>query len=710
MTAETDFSEYPELLSAMTVHLRAGIGKDGWNSTLAQWGDSDKPSGSFCIYTRPAVDDEWDSLRQNYQSFPDASGRCDVLEVKIGLHNHNQKWTSMRLGVPAARIGKNRTFDIILQFSGSSLKLYVDGVLVDEDWPTGRIPCGSLLSAADKKLEFTVKSCEILPRALSDAEIVERCGGAAHVKKRTLEILGAEREYVQYWTPRGHNQWVGDVMFGNTWSFDSERLHLFYLIDRRHHCSKFGQGGHSIAHMSSSDLVHWEQHPVAVELDEWNSLGTGRPVIHDGRLDLVYGMHTSRIFPEEQIITLKADENEKYKARPFSSAGIFPSGVEDEWKYPMGSTFAESTDGINFRKSNLLIHECQNPNVVRAKNGRGYLMLAGYGCREGLWQSDDLISWKLKEYDLIPCGKLSPEANTDECQCMFEWNGWHYILAGRTGFWVSRNQTGPYWEGVDGKNTGVTKPRWNLNEGLWVPMVAEFKNNRRILAGFLTGPDFGWAGHLVLRELIQFPDGTLGLKWPEEMRHLVRVKIIPEIRAGSKAVRGNSTAVNASADNWAVLEGLPRSFHLSMRITPEADTSHIAVAGLGENGDGCILSFLVNRGRVQWGTAKGDDLPQPVPTLEEIVSDGRGIWEKDISSHIHFNGGDFVISEVEGLEKPFDLEMVFFYDPKSRSTIIDACIAGHRTMITRRKKLILNKLRFMADGPAKFDNISIGEM
>ncbi len=705
MINATEFSSFPERLSALTVHLRVCIGNNGWNSTLAQWGDAADPAKSFHIYTRPAIDDEWDNRLQNYLSFSDASGRCDVLEVKIGLLNHNPEWTSMRVGVPAARIGKNRTYDIIVQFSGLSLKLFVDGVMVDEDWPVGKIPCGSLLRIADKQFDGTMDSCEILPRALSSAEIVERCGGAPVVEKRTLEILGAERECAQYWTPRGHNQWVGDLMFGDTWSFDKDRLHLFYLIDRRHG-SKFARGGHFIAHMSSSDLVHWEQHPVAVELDEWNTLGTGRPVVHDGKLVLVYGMHTSRIFPEEQIFTLKPDEEEKYSPMPFSTAGLLPVAG----KYPMGSTFAESTDGVNFIKSKMLIHECQNPNVVREANGNGILMLAGYGSREGLWQSDDLIHWNLKEYDLIPGGKHSARGNTDECQCLFEWNGWHYILAGRTGFWMSRSQTGPFWEGIDGKNTDAVKPRWDLNEGLWVPMVAEFKNNRRILGGFLAGPGFGWAGHLVLRELIQFPDGNLGLTWPEELRLPIRNKIIPEICAGGKVIAGDTVTVNAASESRAEIAGLPRSFHLSLRITPDGDTSHIAIAGLDGNGAGCIISFLVKRGRVQWGTATGNELPQEFPTLQEIVKEGRGIWEKEINSHIHFKGGDFVITEVEGLEKPFDLEMVFKYDDKSQSTIIDALIAGHRTMITRRKGLVVNKLRFMADGPARFEKISPGEI
>jgi hypothetical protein len=712
MTKTTDFTEFPPHLSCMTAHLRVHIGENGWNSTLAQWGDKENPAKSFRIYTRAAVDDadtadKWDT-RQNYLAFSDASGKCDVLEVEVGLKNHNPAWTSMRVGVPAARIGKGRTLDIIVRFTGISLALYVDGVLVDENWPVGKIPSGAVLEATEKEFDCKTELLEVLPRALSEKEIEERCGGASLVEKRTLEILGAENEQMQYWTPRGHNQWVGDVMFGDTWSFDKDKLHLFYLIDRRHHSSKFGAGGHLFAHMSSTDLIHWEHHPVSIELDAWDSLATGRPFIHDGKLTLGYGMHTSRVFPNQDTLTLRENGDKTFTPRPFPSTGPLPVGEPDAGKYPMGSTFAESTDGITFKKSNLLIHECQNPSILRDESGKGYLMLAGYG-RTGLWGSADLMRWYLKDPDIIPIGKLSPVDNTSECQCLFGWNGWHYIIGGRTGFWMSRNQAGPFWEGRDGKNTGVVKPRWDLNEGLWVPMVAEFKNNRRILAGFLTGPGFGWAGHLVFRELIQFPDGSLGLKWPDEMRLPIRKKMTPEIHVGGKAIWGNSVSIDSDSGKWAEIRGMPASIHLSLRITPEKKTTHIAIAGLDEFGKGGALSILPKRSQAQWNSAQSDELPQVVPTLEDLLALEKGGTEGG-NSHTHYNGCDFAITSVEGLASPFDLELIFIYDAKSMSTIIDACICGCRTMITRRKGLVLKTLRFMADGPVQFDKISIGQL
>ena len=177
----------------------------------------------------------------------------------------------------------------------------------------------------------------------------------------------------------------------------------------------------------------------------------------------------------------------------------------------------------------------------------------------------------------------------------------------------------------------------------------------------------------------------------------------PEIRGRGKVVRGSQVAVAAAPASWAALEGLPHSIHLHMRITPDAGTSHVAIAGLGANGAGCALSCLVRRGRAQWSESIHDSLPREVPSLEEI--NGR---QDHNSPNVHWKGQDFTITNVDGMETSFDLEMVFRYDAKSMSTLIDACIGDHRTLITRRKGLELTTIRLLADGPATFEILTLG--
>jgi hypothetical protein len=92
------------MLEHMTLHVRAAIGEHGWCATLAEWGD-DASSDGFRLYTRRAgdvpADAAWDDIAQNYLSYPDAAGACDVLEAEVAFRNHNPQWRRLRVGVPA---------------------------------------------------------------------------------------------------------------------------------------------------------------------------------------------------------------------------------------------------------------------------------------------------------------------------------------------------------------------------------------------------------------------------------------------------------------------------------------------------------------------------------------------------------------------------------------------------------------------------------
>ena len=46
--------------------------------------------------------------------------------------------------------------------------------------------------------------------------------------------------------------------------WDGETFHLFYLLDRDHHAEQGGIGGHQWAHASTTDLVQWTHHPLAL--------------------------------------------------------------------------------------------------------------------------------------------------------------------------------------------------------------------------------------------------------------------------------------------------------------------------------------------------------------------------------------------------------------------------------------------------------------
>jgi hypothetical protein len=651
------------------------------------------------VLTRTArAGDSWDECAQNYLAFPGADGVCRVVEACVALASDDPKRTSMRVGAPVAMFATGKPILLTVRFRAAHFELFVDGVLLDEDWPQ----CDMLCPSGDPHFTSATAQGEVIAAAISDDDIATRAGGAARVRQREIEILGPEQTRLQYWRPRGHNTWVGDTMCIE----HAGRLRLFYLADRRHGRSKCGGGGHQVAHASSADLATWEHHPMPIRIvdETWLSVGTGTPVIHDGRLVLSYGLHTSRMVPVEQTCTPE-------QQRAFSQTGVFtPIQFFADGKFPMGATLATSDDGVHFTPSRMVTHMCQNPSIAHDERTGLYYLLAGYA-DEGQYVSRDLVHWQLIDRCLIPYTQYSPTQNTMECQCLFEWNGWYYLLAGRSGFWMSRSFLGPWWDRTSdtcrrmqeeyGKDCPrpktpqhgtVHQPRWDVYDGLFVPMVASFSPNRRILAGWLMTPGADWGGHLVFRELVQLPDGTLGMTWPAEM---IPTTTAPRRTPATLDVSGCSAPI-----------AVPAHSRVTMRITPAAGRAPIAVQFLDHAGHGCELKFIRATKRVQWhSTGPGQSTPD-LPVLEEILraTPGENIWRHS-SPHLHFKGGDFAIQNVEGLDQPFTLDVIATHDPKSRSTIIDACINGQRTLITNRAGLVVTHI--VIAGTARVEGLTV---
>ena len=281
--------------------------------------------------------------------------------------------------------------------------------------------------------------------------------GTRHFERNDLGDL-------QGWRPAGHNATVGDVVgiwYGN-------RLHVFYLADRRHHGSKGGRGGHYFAHVSSADLRHWREHPDAVPLTEWwQCVGTGTPfVLKDGRLALAYGFHTERMDP-----ALAKDK-------------------------PRGATYAVSNDGgETFEPTGVFFHETRNPTVYNRADGR-YGMVSG-DAKGGIYASDDLLTWELVD---------ATTGTTGDCPCYFEWNGHHYLIQGYAGkedfFKHSTSGRPGTWE-------DWRKQIPSLTAGLVVPMVVAVPGNRRLLVGWRPDPGPAWGGDMEIRELEQAQNGAL---------------------------------------------------------------------------------------------------------------------------------------------------------------------------------------------------------
>ncbi len=204
----------------------------------------------------------------------------------------------LRVMFPVEPLGPCDWHDVVIRGTGPKLQLWIDGVLLDEEFPIGTTRASTVprffgaAQAADGKIVSGFRGqmdhAALWQRALSAEEIVALSGGAAAARQRELAVLGPQPERMQYFRVRGHDSKAGDcIPF-----FRDGTLHLFYLILRRNMHSKWdgGHGGLEIHHASSRDLAHWQHHPAVAPITEqweaWN--GTGGCVHHDGKFWMFY--------------------------------------------------------------------------------------------------------------------------------------------------------------------------------------------------------------------------------------------------------------------------------------------------------------------------------------------------------------------------------------------------------------------------------------
>lgn len=649
------------------------------------------------LFTRQAGADpemaEWDGwLRQNYTRWADASGQCPVIEAEVAVAIRPPYLSHLpgrvRVGVPLRLIGPQAR-DLLVRIKPGKVDLVVDGEIVDEEWMCGPLPAPAVV--AEWSGSGRVK---LWQRFLTDAETNIRMGWEDEHRPLAWHQL-------QYWAPAGHNRWAGDVML----SHDGERLHLLYFVDRRHHASKGGCGAHHIGHLSTADLCDWTQHPLALPIDEpWETFGTGSLVKHAGQWRLIYGIHSSRVVERARIDNGEHD------------IASLPRPFENLDGFPMGTAIATSTDGVHFVKERELVHPNENPGVHPDPSG-GFVMFAGYH-HSGLYRSNDLRHWREVDPRVIPYGPSAPLHNTIECLCHFAWNDWHYLIGGRTGFWMASAQSGPYWDGATAANAAeITRPTRDLYDGLWVPMVSAFgaepapgaaDTRRRLLAGWLEDPGAGWAGCIVWRELRQEADGQLDMVWAPET-------LPPLADDAPLDWAGCALTVDARSGTPAWVTGveLPKECLIELTITPGADAGSfgLVVCERGDFLDGCELRFNAHTRTAQWGRpAAGQPAPRTPSLPELIANEGPNIWAWK-TPHAPWMGGDFVLSEVEGLQAPLRLRLLVVQDRKSGSVILDAEIGGRRTMITRRRDLRVKRLQLFAlSGLVNFGEVRVRKL
>jgi hypothetical protein len=593
------------------------------------------------VYLRRTSPDVRD--RQNYPAYKMADGSVPILEASLKLFRTEpgSKGRDMVIGYPLAMLKNNfGKHEIVLNFSGAQWTMYVDVELVDSDFPIG-------YPKWDSKAVWSID-----PQYVGTAEIFM----PAQEPVRDFAKKNMERPQVQYWTPVGHNSWVGDVAT----LFHNGRFHVFYLYDRRHHSSKFGCGGHYFEHLSTTDFKTWTEHQTATPIDEqWETFGTGTPFIADGKLCLSYGLHTSRIYPDEKTMypALKVYYENYGKTGHFDYKS-FPT-------VPSGATYSVSQDGIsNFEKSRKIIHYSENPTIYTDADGK-LTMLASFRSK-GMWKSDTLDGgWYCVNRDFPPGG---------DCTFYFRWGKFDYIIGGFIDLWSKP---------IEATNTeykSVVERGEDFYNGFNVPAISEITNGRFIMSGWL--PVRGWGGPLLIHEMIQYPDGRIGTKWMKEL--------IPET--------GATKTILKQLDKTVFYDNTPQSFILSFDVTPTKEKAdRFAVSFLPTEGTdkGCEFQLRMNDLIAQYGNASFANYAN----AEKTVRQGGHPQE----------ARNYAIEKLIGTDKPFTVRMVVKYSNKLGGVLIDSEIAGQRTMITYRPDLLVKKLMFKSEG-VQVKNVNIAPL
>ncbi len=560
--------------------------------------------------------------RLNYCNFRLPDGSVPVMEATVFLSSpEHPDWKRMTVGFPLACLKEPYgTHEFALTFTGVRWALYADGEQMDLDFPFGYPDWNSAGSS------ITIDSSSVRQaRLYAPALQVE-------ARAKTPRDL----KEVQYWTPHGFNTWVGDVATG----YHKGRYHLFYLLDRRHHSSKFGKGAHYFEHLSTADFKTWTEHEAAAPIEEqWECIGTGTPFVFDGKLCLAYGLHTERICPLAQT-TLPAQE--KY-IKTHGCSGAFTRAAPG---VPIGSTYSVSEDGgSTFKKTWTFFHPCRNPSVYRDPGGKLRMLANNHG--RGMWESDRVDSgWRCISPDFPPGG---------DCTFFFRWGRYDSIIGGFLNLW-----TKPV-DAPDSAYEDVVRKGLDFYDGLNVPCVTEIGGGRFILAGW-TNDGHGWGGHLVLRELLQFSDGRIGSRW------------LPE----AVPVTGSAKVLDASSKKSTGTE----AFLLTFTVTPEIVPEGKIAVDLWSAAERCRFGIDLQSGRAQFATVK---------------SDGTEDRQKSLRAGGRINETrQFAIENLIATDKPFQVRLIIKFDPKAGGSLVDAEIAGSRTMIAFWPKLSVSDISFSA--------------
>lgn len=520
--------------------------------------------------------------KENYDGRKPGYGDNFALEATLFLTSEfHPEWNECTFGIPLSELDFNATFT--LQYNGVYFSLFADRKLVTDNYTYGNPP-GILpenIAPASDAVTFSAWSQELITEDKTDRDVT-----ALHT-----------------WSPDGLNAWAGDVSL----LYENGNFHIFYLFDRRHHGSKFGQGGHQWAHLVSRDLRTWKDHGVVLPFyKDHQTYGTGTPFQMGDKLILTYGLHTGRIIPNEEM--------EKAPDR-----------------YLRGATWAESIDGgKTFHPTDKIFHlYSENPSVYRLDDST-FLFHNGVDLRT----AETFPDFVMHKESIFPEGEESVMRNCRDCPAWFTWHEKHFMIMGFSGMWMD--------DAFDFPNPrDLAAEALDIYDGIQVPMVAPYENDRRIMVGWL--PITGWGGIMLLRELVWDTTYNVpGTRFLEEALPDLPCKPCPA-----------ETAVESDC-----------FFELDCHAG-----ENVVLRFEGTGGD---LEFRLDAAAKRASLSRTDGMNPPCSLRENAAKGMRSFIDKT---------GGMARENIPGLDKTYKLRFLLRYERKWNGCVLDFEIASCRTII-----------------------------
>ena len=327
------------------------------------------------------------------------------------------------------------------------IELYVNGVLMDEEWPKGErlFAYGDGISS---NLQTEISEYEEKPKVLPN-------------------VLASFTE-AEGWYP-GDGVFVGDCM---PYERDGE-YHVLYLKDRHHHASKWHLGAHQWEHISTKDFIRWDVHPTAVPITDPSegSICTGSWIRNENKEYLFYTIRRGTGIPAPIRRSISFD------------------GYHFEKDLAFGFTLPDTYHASGAR----------DPKVVWGEDGLFHMFLttalteSGKGCLAH-FVSADLDDWTDTGRPIY----ISEDSAQPECPDYFVYNGKYYLiysLHGKAHYSVSDR---PFDGFVEPENSVI--PCESVPKGaIWQSEI--------VFAGFRRMG--GYAGSMTFRRASALPNGEL---------------------------------------------------------------------------------------------------------------------------------------------------------------------------------------------------------